>query len=71
MQQVRGCLGWSSRALGEKPLACRLWTKALAEELLGQSHNPASKAVGPVSPNDLLADWSRLEQPEPADSVKG
>lgn len=36
----------------------------------GWGQDPASQAVGPVSPEDLLTDQSRLEQPMPADSVK-
>lgn len=35
-----------------------------------RGQDPASKAVGPVSPKDLLTDQSRLGQPMPADGVK-
>lgn len=35
-----------------------------------RGQDPASKALGPVSPKDLLTDRSRLGRPVPADGVK-
>lgn len=46
--------------------------RALAQGFwnVGRGQDPASHAVGRVSPEDLLTDQSRLGQPMPADSVK-
>lgn len=39
-----------------RALVSRLWQKGFWNMVRGQ--DPASKAVGPVSPNDLLTDWA-------------
>lgn len=57
-QAVPAC---NSGALGEKPgLSPAL--RALAQDFwnMVRGQDPASKAVGPVSPKDLLTDQSRL-----------